>query len=385
MKKELFHNYELLPLEYFINNLKEIKELKNNEIWFSIDGCSPRILSYLTKITEELKKIEFRLFIIISSTLQDNEDYLTLEENVNKNNNIYLLPSDKEIDFRCHLIREEKEWTYLPVRENLAWEERQVPAWFMEKRQIKQNDIDIIKIHYQELCRIYSDKIKTLDERLDEINPTIFYEKEGVQEIERNIHEFRPFDNVGSIAEIIRKGENIIKSIKEERKNYFLPTIEEIQSRIKSTKNLDVFYEVEKEFNAIKNKLLIDEWNDFLPIENQIDQLKTELNLLEESHTIVIDTNIFIEEPYVIEEIGGGEIIALSAKVIDELDNLKSKGRVRVQAQDAIRNINRHLKDKNVRTMKSDTSKLPADFDRRSADNMILSVAYMYKNKKPIL
>ena len=101
----------------------------------------------------------------------------------------------------------------------------------------------------------------------------------------------------------------------------------------------------------------------------------------------IIDTNGFVNCPEIISKIDKKYPVVLSAKVIDELDKLKIKlDASGVQnVQKALRSINYQMTQRDVRMELSDPSLLPADFDRRSPDNMILTVALKYKGKNPIL
>lgn len=53
-------------------------------------------------------------------------------------------------------------------------------------------------------------------------------------------------------------------------------------------------------------------------------------------------------------------------------------------AEKALRNLNNETKHKVIYEF-ADTSLLPDDFDKRSPDNMILSVALKYKAENPIV
>ena len=101
----------------------------------------------------------------------------------------------------------------------------------------------------------------------------------------------------------------------------------------------------------------------------------------------IIDTNIFVNCPDIISKIDAKYTVVLSAKVIDELDHLKIKldadGKRNVEK--ALRNINNAMDKPNVKMELSDTSLLPSDFDKRSPDNNILTVALKYKDENPIL
>lgn len=99
----------------------------------------------------------------------------------------------------------------------------------------------------------------------------------------------------------------------------------------------------------------------------------------------IIDTNVFINCPDILSKIDCKHKIVLSAKVADELDRMKVKlsDKERKNAEKALRILNRS--DREVRFELSDSSLLPDDFDKRSPDNLILSVALKYKTRNPIM
>ncbi|WP_457617564.1 PIN domain-containing protein [Lutibacter sp.] len=101
----------------------------------------------------------------------------------------------------------------------------------------------------------------------------------------------------------------------------------------------------------------------------------------------IIDTNVFVDFPEIITKIGKEYPVILSAKVIDELDNLKSTlnndGKIKVQK--ALKSINRNIDKRDVRMEVADLSLLPIDFNKRSPDNLILTVALKFNTENPIL
>ena len=76
----------------------------------------------------------------------------------------------------------------------------------------------------------------------------------------------------------------------------------------------------------------------------------------------------------------------LSAKVTDELDKMKIKldERGKQNAEKALRLLNSEMTHEVLYEF-ADVSLLPDDFDKRSPDNMILSVALKYKDENPIM
>jgi len=100
----------------------------------------------------------------------------------------------------------------------------------------------------------------------------------------------------------------------------------------------------------------------------------------------IIDTNVFVNCPDVINKINKKYPIILSAKVTDELDKMKIKlnEQRKLNAEKALRTLNNETAHEILYEF-ADVSLLPDDFDKRSPDNMILSVALKYKNDNPIM
>ncbi|MCD8556550.1 MAG: PIN domain-containing protein [Bacteroides graminisolvens] len=93
-----------------------------------------------------------------------------------------------------------------------------------------------------------------------------------------------------------------------------------------------------------------------------------------------------MDYPDIISKIDRKYPIILSAKVTDEPDKMKIKltEERRQNAEKALRNLNNESQHEILYEF-ADTSLLPDDFDKRSPDNMILSVALKYKEQNPIM
>ena len=93
-----------------------------------------------------------------------------------------------------------------------------------------------------------------------------------------------------------------------------------------------------------------------------------------------------MDYPDIISKIDRKYPIILSAKMTDELDKMKIKltEERRQNAEKALRNLNNESQHEILYEF-ADTSLLPDDFDKRSPDNMILSVALKYKEQNPIM
>lgn len=118
---------------------------------------------------------------------------------------------------------------------------------------------------------------------------------------------------------------------------------------------------------------------------SQFERKKKELSMTKKNYYI-IDTNVFVDYPDIISKIDRKYPIILSAKMTDELDKMKIKltEERRQNAEKALRNLNNESQHEILYEF-ADTSLLPDDFDKRSPDNMILSVALKYKEQNPIM
>ncbi|HQV77150.1 MAG TPA: PIN domain-containing protein [Chitinophagales bacterium] len=103
----------------------------------------------------------------------------------------------------------------------------------------------------------------------------------------------------------------------------------------------------------------------------------------------IIDTNVFVDHPEIISKIDHKYSVVLSAKVIDELDYLKISPSLtdeqKKNVQKAIKHINESFDKRNIKMDTADLALLPNDFNKKSPDNFILSVALRYKSENPIM
>ncbi len=120
---------------------------------------------------------------------------------------------------------------------------------------------------------------------------------------------------------------------------------------------------------------------------DEVDDTKQIDNIRESPY--IIDTNVFIDEPKILDHIDENHDIILPFTVVDELDRLKGNKRklkteIKVSnVRWAISNIENSKRD--IKFKPSNLVVLPPDFRRDSPDNRILSIAYQYKDKKGVL
>ena len=167
---------------------------------------------------------------------------------------------------------------------------------------------------------------------------------------------------------------------------------------------LDNMNGVQKSFSDFKEKLIPEQRIDgefghddiVLVLNDSIKSFESQLNgresflkqeLLQKNY--IIDTNVFVIFPKIMDFIDKGDRIILTGKVLEELDKLKVKlsGKEKRNVREAIKAINEkiRMKSKTFKTEFADTNLLPEDFDKTNPDNMILSVALKFRNRNPFL
>ena len=119
---------------------------------------------------------------------------------------------------------------------------------------------------------------------------------------------------------------------------------------------------------------------------SQFEKPKKEIRK-DKENLYIIDTNVFVDCPDIISKIDKKYQVILSAKVIDELDKLKItlSEEQKKNVQKAIKQINDLFDKRSIKMETADLTLLPNDFDKKSPDNFILSVALKYKDENPIM
>ena len=119
---------------------------------------------------------------------------------------------------------------------------------------------------------------------------------------------------------------------------------------------------------------------------SQFEKPKKEIKK-DKENIYIIDTNVFVDYPDIISKIGKQYQIVLSAKVIDELDYLKISltEEQKKNVHKAIKQINESFDKRNLKMNTADLTLLPVDFNKKSPDNFILSVALKYNTENPIM
>ena len=175
---------------------------------------------------------------------------------------------------------------------------------------------------------------------------------------------------------------------------------------LEDIRTLDAMEKAQKSLSDLKGKFIpeqsIDNENGWgrsgivLALNDSISSFESQLNnretylrqeLLPKSY--IVDTNVFVYFPEIMDYIGKDDKTILSLKVLEELDKLKITldGKDKRNVKKAIKEINYkiRMKSKAFRMESADTRLLPEEFDKTNSDNLILSVALKYIDRNPFL
>lgn len=128
------------------------------------------------------------------------------------------------------------------------------------------------------------------------------------------------------------------------------------------------------------------------PLENAHRQITSfgvllkKLTVWVDSHfneVVVVDTSVFIDDPSVLNHFRNDQLVVVSKRVIEELDDNKQNESLRPRIANATRALNA-FDSKRIHFCDADLTLLPKDY-RNKGDNLILSVALKYRRYKPFL
>jgi rRNA-processing protein FCF1 len=392
--KSTISNLEYIDTELFWLNLNNFISNDCTEFWLRVPYVNEQILQNIKNlISQNINRTKFFIALPILENADFENDFNTLSI---KSDNLYLV-SNVEISMFFSLV----------IQTNRKQEILSNKYIFEFNGSIYQKDI-FRKSNWNETTekRYAAQKKYFANELLPEIIENA-YTKINVKPTELNKQFIAVIQNADiKISDLYNFANDQIKADLEELAKYKAEKVSELISEYKNILN-DKIKQLNQAIEAepIENLKKVNDFNTQIKnIENELfdelSDLKVELSITNKklaeiefyikdqllAKTYIIDTNIFIVEPEIIEKIDKKHKIVLSAKVTDELDNLKRNKDIKDNAGKALKLINQQLgKNPKLKTARADFKKLPRDFNDRSPDNKILAVALMYKDDNPVL
>lgn len=389
---DYYNNIEFIEPELFISKFFEFIKSYENEIWIIFNEINTTILSKIKSILNQPFQSK-RVFIFIPKVELLENEISKLSEQIDKTTNFYIFIADKIEEFniiyfsdnKWHIYKKEKLSLKIHVENQELFTDKEIV-----KKNISLNSLDNYINNFRLMfASKYIDAV--IENAIITLNNKEQYDKQLFNEIQHIDQKILPFskldDYSNQIVEFQELRDNRINEIKRVRRGNILKTINNFTEAINKIEqiNTKILEKLKSEINEEKEKCLDFELELFAQLDKKINFIEKEIELINKRKSIIIDTNILIEEPNITKIIGQKETIVFSGKVIDELDYLKTKPELKEKAQNAIRNIKRHQSDKNIKFNFGKIELLPDDFDKKSPDNLILSVAIQYKKHNPVL
>lgn len=392
--KQTNQNLDYVDLEYFWNNLKGFISENTKECWFFLPDPNGKCLSLIDRFADDCSDI--MVFVTINTT--QNAD---IEKQVKKltdnsclySNNLFVV----QIGFRE--IQKFKFWKLEDSLYEFNETSFSVSDSFFINSLTKTN-IDAAKSYNTRKHYFAKELLPLLKENVLQVTSI---EVETINK--ENILSHQKLDKKSLVYTDLQDYEDVLQLIFqiEQQKNGFISTLKEkhqaqLQSELKkllSDFDKQEFSKLEalQDFNNKLQTIQSELFEDYIDLQREVVDLGNKIDAEEKrikdeilAKTYIIDTNVFIEEPEIITKIEIKHHVVLSHTVINELDKLKQKDRLKEKASKAISTLNKLLgKSKQLRTAKANTTILGEDYRQNSPDNRILSVAFMYKDKNPIL
>lgn len=372
----------------FIDKLDTIINNSETEVWLMFNKVSKLLIETLSKIIKDVNDKYLFIYLPINDDLETELE--EFKRKVSETLNSYLIIGN--ID-EFNVIAESSNKTSIYKKESfpLNISGKSIKYQFVRKH----TNVEI-KEHIDSFRRDFADEyIESISNEID----ALFAEKinsddlsnYSTKEIEAIDFKIRPFYDVTEhnliLSEIKENKIALLNAVRNARNKKIESFINSILEELKSLDLSDKrnFKTLKSKINKEKEKVEELESTLFLDLEKKLLLKEKEFELIKKRKSIIIDTNILIEEPKIIDVIGPLQNIVFSKKVIDELDNKKRDYKIKDKAQQAIKAILKHQKDKNIYFEESNTSNLSNDYDEDSPDNKILSVALKYKRKNPII
>jgi len=392
--KQINQDLHSIDVEYFWNNLKCFVSENTKECWFFLPDPNGKCLSLIERFADDCSYL--MVFVTINTT--QNAD---LEKQVKKltdksclySNNLFVV----QIGFRE--IQKFKFWKLEDSLYEFNETSFSVGDSFFINALTKTN-IDAAKSYNTRKHYFANELLPLLKENV--LQKTSI-EVETINK--ENILSYQNLDKKSFVFTDLRDYEDVLQQVFkiEQQKNDFISKLKEkhqaqLQSELEQLvtdfdkqefSRLEPLQEFNRKLQTIQSELFegyTDLLKEVVDFENKI---KVEEKRIKDeilAKTYIIDTNVFIEEPEIITKIESKHYIVLSHTVINELDKLKQKDKLKEKAYKAISILNKLLrKSKQLRTAKANTTILGEDYQQNTPDNRILSVAFMYVDKNPIL
>lgn len=399
-------NSEFIDQEYFWLNLKDFISKDTEEIFLLIPEVTDFSITKINQLAEDNRTPY--LYVVFQQSTEEsiNNKIQQLHQfSTNTDNKLFIAVYREVNSFEC-LLKDKRGITQLDESYlDFVNEDVQISKIFYRNQQTTLNELppqysEIKKSFANDYLTIIEDAVDEICEveiEDDTINKSFILEQNSIADkanafLNTNID----LDAKASLDRLNTTIKKHITGIKNRHKHLLsekllqlsnsfeantsdkLEDVVQFENKLKEieTECFDDYKDIKSDINVFKEK-----------VQSEIKRIKDEVL----TKTYIIDTNVFIKDPDIISKIDNKHYVALSLSVIEELDKLKMKHDNKDNATRAIKNINIALskssknKGSRIRKAGANLTLLPAELQRKTADNLLLSLGLVYSKNNPVL
>lgn len=399
-------NSEFIDQEYFWLNLKDFISKDTEEIFILVPEATELSILKIKQLAEE-KETPF-LFVVFQQSAEEavNNRLKQLYEFSSKTDNRLFVAVYSEVNsFECLLkgkrgitqldesyldfVNEEFHFSKIFYRNQKATLNELPPQYSEIKESFANDYLKIIEDAVDEICEVEIED--------DTVNKSFILEQNSIADKANAFLNTKiDSDAKASLDRLNTTIKKHITGIENSHKLFLAEKLLQLSNSFE-TNTSDKLEDVVQFENNLK-EIEAECFDDYKDIKSAInvfkEKVQSEIKRIKEevlAKTYIIDTNVFIKDPDIISKIDVKHYVALSLSVIEELDKLKTIADTKSNASKAIANINTALKKSSnskfsrVRKARADLTLLPDELQKKTADNLLLSLGLVYKKQNPTL
>ncbi len=407
--KNAYRNAEFVESLYFWKNLSDFVEINDEEVYLFINEPSSGNLDIINLLVRS--RVSIPLFIVLQ---KDRNTEIAEQTQSLKNKcltspkKVFLLETDQLKNFAVWIKRSGKIYQYKNSDLIVTMDGKQVVIPMLQKSLMESVKSDPIcskvkELLAQEYLPAIRDNFIEYAAKQKELNENKI-DADLISSYSDSLSKAQVFTSSAKQSQVQK---TIIQQIEDEKNGLIayqigrqqlslLRRLEAVKEQFASKEILDLNEVLKFKDEGIKIKNIIPaSFEEIIKAcDDFIESVKEREKYIRDeilAKTFIIDTNVFIEEPNILELIDKKNYVALNFMVVEELDRLKTREKTKEKAGVAIKKINTYLQESakqkypRVRKAKAFLGILPEEFQNKSGDNYILAVAYAYKDKNPVI
>jgi len=399
-------NSEFIDQEYFWLNLKDFISKDTEEIFILVSEATELSILKIKQLAED--KETPSLFVVFQQSAEEainNKIRQLYEFSSNIANQLFVAVYREVNSFEC-LLKGKRGITQLAESYlDFVNEEVHFSKIFYRNQQTTLNELPP---QYSEIKKSFAnDYLKIIEDAVDEIceveieddtiNKSFILEQNSIADKANAFLNTKiDLDAKASLDSLNTTIKKHITGLKNRHKLFLEEKLLQLSNSFEANTS-DKLEDVVQFENNLK-EIEAECFDDYKDIKSDIkvfkEKVQSEIKRIKDevlAKTYIIDTNVFIKEPDIISKIDSKHYVALSLSVIEELDKLKTIPETKTNASKAIVNINTALKKSStskhsrVRRARADLTLLPDELQKKTADNLLLSLGLVYKKQNPTL